>query len=610
MAEKPTYEELEQEVRGLELQAEKHKKVVRMFDQQAQILSSIKDAIVIITPEMKTIYANQTAKDLLDDRPEMFTEPCYRFFKKMDTVCENCPILNTIQDEKPHNAIMKFYDENSEEMWLFNTAFPFYDRDGQVIAGIEMITDYTPQKRAEIALQESEEKYRNILESIEDGYFEVDNAGNLTFFNDSLSKILGYSKDELMGMNNQQYMDEENAKKLYQTFNKVYTTGKPEKGFDWEIIRKDGNKRYVESSVSLRTDPEGQPTGFRGIVRDVTERKRTDKALRDSQNMLQTVLDTIPSAVFWKDRDSVHLGGNRTWLEAVGLKSSEEVVGKSDYDLPWEKEQADSFREDDRRVMESGIPEYDIIEFYLRADGTRGWAKTNKVPLRDTEGNVTGVLGTYEDITEHKKAEEALRESEAKYRRVSDNSPAVLYQFMMTPDGAFSFPYVSDAIEAIMGIHPEDVMNDPSKLLGMVHSEDQEMFREGIMRSTPLIFRCMKDGEVIWIEARGTPTPLKDGGMLWDGFLLDITQRKRAEEQKDRLVSDLQKALSEVKTLRGFLPICSHCKKIRDDKGYWNQIETYIHDHSEAEFSHGICQECAKKYYPDMDLYDEDETQG
>ena len=80
--------------------------------------------------------------------------------------------------------------------------------------------------------------------------------------------------------------------------------------------------------------------------------------------------------------------------------------------------------------------------------------------------------------------------------------------------------------------------------------------------------------------------------------------RLRTEKEK------VEEALAKVKKLSGLLPICSHCKKIRDDKGYWNQIESYIHEHSEAEFSHGICQECAKKYYPDMDLYDEDEAQG
>ncbi len=85
----------------------------------------------------------------------------------------------------------------------------------------------------------------------------------------------------------------------------------------------------------------------------------------------------------------------------------------------------------------------------------------------------------------------------------------------------------------------------------------------------------------------------------------DITERNRIEEERNQLVIDLQRALANVKQLTGLLPICSHCKKIRDDKGYWNQIEVYIHEHSDAVFSHGICQECAKKHYPDLDLYDD-----
>jgi hypothetical protein len=80
----------------------------------------------------------------------------------------------------------------------------------------------------------------------------------------------------------------------------------------------------------------------------------------------------------------------------------------------------------------------------------------------------------------------------------------------------------------------------------------------------------------------------------------DITAAKRSEKERERLIAELQDALSKVRTLSGMLPICSACKKIRDDKGYWNQIETYLREHSEAEFSHGICPECAKKLYPDL----------
>jgi two-component system cell cycle sensor histidine kinase/response regulator CckA len=143
------------------------------------------------------------------------------------------------------------------------------------------------RKKTEEALRESEEKYRTILKSIEESYYEVDLAGNLTFFNDSTCNILGYSRDELMGMNNRQFMDQENATKVYETFNTVYTTGEPAKGSDWEITRKDGTKRYVEASVSLIKDAEGQPIGFRGIGGDISERRRAEEEKQKMEAQFQ-----------------------------------------------------------------------------------------------------------------------------------------------------------------------------------------------------------------------------------------------------------------------------------------------------------------------------------
>jgi PAS domain S-box-containing protein len=146
-----------------------------------------------------------------------------------------------------------------------------------------------------------EEKYKNILSNIEELYYEVDLTGNLTFLNGSMVKILGYSMEELIGMNNRQYMSPETAKRVYQTFNQVYRTGIPTKAFDWELIRKDGTIRVLETSVSLMRDPKGQPIGFYGIGRDITDRKQIeeqerslrrakDKALHQLSHELQTPL--------------------------------------------------------------------------------------------------------------------------------------------------------------------------------------------------------------------------------------------------------------------------------------------------------------------------------
>jgi PAS domain S-box-containing protein len=138
-----------------------------------------------------------------------------------------------------------------------------------------------------------EEKYRSILNNIEELYYEVDLAGNLTFFNDSMSCILGYSREELMGMNNRQYMSAGTANRVYQSFNQVYQTGIPTKAFDWELIRKDGTIRVLETSVSLMRDPKGQPVGFFGIGRDITERKQAEEQEKNLQRAKDKVLNHL-----------------------------------------------------------------------------------------------------------------------------------------------------------------------------------------------------------------------------------------------------------------------------------------------------------------------------
>jgi PAS domain S-box-containing protein len=157
---------------------------------------------------------------------------------------------------------------------------------------LAFVRDITDRKQAEGKLLESEGKYRNILESIEDGYFEVDVAGNLTFFNDSVCRMVGNTSAEMMGINYRQYTDKENSRILYQAFNETFRTGEPSKGVGYEIIRKDGAKLYAESSVSLIRNTSGQPIGFRGIMRNITERKHAEKQLQDTLESLRKAVGT------------------------------------------------------------------------------------------------------------------------------------------------------------------------------------------------------------------------------------------------------------------------------------------------------------------------------
>ena len=262
-------------------------------------------------------------------------------------------------------------------------------------------------RRVQEVLWESEEKYRAVLESIEELYYEVDLAGNLTFSNDSMGEILGYSKDELTGMNNRQYMDQETAKKVYQAFNQVYRTGIPTKAFDWELIRKDGTRRIVETSVSLMHDSKGQAIGFYGIGRDITERKQAEEALRQSEEKYRTILHSIEEGYY-----EVDLAGNFTFFNDFLIKSlgytREELMGLNNREY-MSPDTAKLVFKTFSEVYRTGNPKRDFEWELINKDGTRRFVEVSVSLMRNERGQPKGFYGIARDITERKQAEEEAR---------------------------------------------------------------------------------------------------------------------------------------------------------------------------------------------------------
>ena len=184
-------------------------------------------------------------------------------------------------------------------------------------------------------------------------------------------------------------------------------------------ISESGETRNYHAVKSPVFDSSGKVVGSQGVLFDITDRKRAEAALEKSRlelaelnEMLQTVLDTIPARIFWKNRDLIYLGCNRLFAKDAGRESSEDIVGEADSSLAW-REQAESYRKDDMEVMRSGNSKLGYEEPQTAPDGKKRWLRTSKVPLRNVNNHVVGILGTYEDITGQKFAEEALHLSEA-----------------------------------------------------------------------------------------------------------------------------------------------------------------------------------------------------
>ncbi|HEY5497638.1 MAG TPA: PAS domain S-box protein, partial [Syntrophales bacterium] len=331
--------------------------------------------------------------------------------------------------------------------------------------------DITLRKQAEEALREREEKYRAIIENMEEGYHEVDIKGNFTFFNESMRKIMGYEREELLGMNNRQYADEENARKVYQAYNRIYRTGEPVKNFEWKIIRKDGYRRDIEVSISLIRDREGHPTGFRGIVRDTTDRKRAEEELMNSESKYRNIFENAMEGIYQSTLEGRFITLNAAFARMAGYDSPEDLIksieniGTQFYVCPEDRKRFSEI------ITTRGIIDGFEVEFYKK-DGSTFWAVINSRAVKDEQGEILYFEGIVEDVTLRKHAEEQLRKTLENLRKAFSTTVQVLVSAVETRD-----PYTSGhqirsadlarAIATEMGLPQERI--DGIRMAGTIH---------------------------------------------------------------------------------------------------------------------------------------------
>ncbi|RPI72555.1 MAG: PAS domain-containing sensor histidine kinase, partial [Desulfobacteraceae bacterium] len=278
------------------------------------------------------------------------------------------------------------------------------EADEKIVGLYFIYLDISERKKMEEALRESVEKYRDILENMEEGYYEVDLNGNFTFSNNALCRVLGYAQEELIGMNNRQIMDEANAKKVFQIFNQVYETGKPVKAFNYEFTPKDGGSRHAEISVALHQNDQGEPIGFRGIGQDITDRIHMELELVQTKNFLQNIIESSIDGITITDLKGAIIYASPS-IKDILEYDPKEVIGKKGYFL-----YSNGLAEAKKIMRElTGKGELKNHELRMtRKNGKQVHINLSAALLKNQKGVIIGTMGIFRDITGKKAFETQL----------------------------------------------------------------------------------------------------------------------------------------------------------------------------------------------------------
>jgi PAS domain S-box-containing protein len=498
------------------------------------LVDTMNDAFGVIDAEGILTYANHKFSILLDyPLEEIIGKPITDFLDDENLFL----IQNNIR--KRTKGLSSQYElewttRSGKKVQTIVSGTPLFDEDGAHQGSFAVITDIS-------GLIEAERKYRLLAEQSIQGLTVIQND-RYVYVNPAFAFLVGYTVDEILAMSPEEgwnLIHPDDKKYLLQLAGDRRAGIKIPMPYEYRFVRRDGSFRWVQA-FSGDIEYEGVKA-LQIMVIDVTEGKVAETKLRSSQEMLLTVMNTIPQYVFWKDLDSVYLGCNENFALVSGVDTPDNIVGKTDFDLAWREVEAELFRALDKEVIRTDKPQMNIISPQLQSDNRDAWVEINIVPLHDEDGKVIGVLGTYHDITEKRVAEDNLIKSEAKYRSLAEQSVQSI-----TILTASSLLYYNPAFKDLVGYTDEDLSEmGANEVWALVHPDDRDELRKRMEdkiegRSIPPRYEyrfIRKSGEIRWVESF-TSSVEYGGTSAVQTVIVDITDRRDSERElrvaKDR----------------------------------------------------------------------------
>jgi diguanylate cyclase (GGDEF)-like protein/PAS domain S-box-containing protein len=324
-------------------------------------------------------------------------------------------ITKAIDQGQPYGVEYRLVHRSGEIRWVWEKGQAALDSSGQ-LHGLEgFITDISELKATEQALRQSEARYRLLADNANDLISRHRLDGRCDYLSPACRALLGYAPESLV---DQQPLDwvHPDDQPMVRRFWRLLLVNKADAiaPLSYRIRHCQGHYIWLETTGCPVTAPAALdlPPEIIAISRDVSDRKAAERTLREREAMLQLVMDALPQYAFWKNRDSVYLGSNRRFAQMSGAGTPENLVGKTDQDLTWTEEEKVLYVALDREVMDNDQPVFGAIEPQRYADGRHRWSETNKIPLHDDNGQVIGLLGTFQDITERVATQDALAQRE------------------------------------------------------------------------------------------------------------------------------------------------------------------------------------------------------
>jgi PAS domain S-box-containing protein len=447
--------------------------------------------------------------------------------------------LESVAEHHPYDIEYRVRRRDGEYRWFKTRGTPIRDGAGRVVKWFGTCTDISDLRQAEQELRESEERFRGTFENAAVGIVHSDSAGRFLRVNQKFCAIVGYSREELLHKTLQDIIHPDELNAHIEHYESSFARNAPPAfGVERRFLRKDGTTVWVEAYASFQHDASGRPVYVIGAVQDITERKRVEEALRQANARVELAVRSSSISIWECDMpdgriENAHLTLFNVW-ESLGYDAR---TMPTDFSSAF----AVFFHPDDLKRVGREIQELlagDGQEWKneyraLRKDGSTRWLLARGTVLRDRDGKPVRFIGTSTDITDRKRAEEALRESEQRWRSLTEALPQLVWS--ATPDGTCD--YFSSQWTEHTGLEMADLLG--WRWLETLHPDDREPTRRFWLESVAghhsydIEYRVRrKGGDYRWFKTRGVPIRDTGGNIVkWFGTCTDITELRDSEER-------------------------------------------------------------------------------